>query len=250
MAPVVAPYVSSTPSSCEAWTILECMFASQSRQRVIHLKEKLRHETLTNRLVVIYLQTMRTTVAELDLINAPVTNEDLILYVLRGLPEEYGKITVSIRARDTTIHFEDLRDRLVGFEADRVAVRSAQLPAPTTAFSSVHSRPCSPGRYIHPAGGSHGISPARRSSSPRSSDAYSPSRSPAGYVTPAPSLLDRPRLVCQFCDATGHSAKDCYHIRGPPHAHHTSAGSSPSGWLVDSTTTNHMTPDLGQLSLH
>ncbi|CAL1365660.1 unnamed protein product [Linum trigynum] len=46
MSSSVAPYVSTATSYRDAWTTLERMFASQSRQHVIHLIEKLGRETL------------------------------------------------------------------------------------------------------------------------------------------------------------------------------------------------------------
>ncbi|CAL1397616.1 unnamed protein product [Linum trigynum] len=257
ISPSVAPYVSAATSSHDAWTTLERLFASQSRQRVIHLKQKLGRETLGNRPVAVYLQVMRTTAAELDLINAPVSNEDLILYVLCGLPEAYDHLSAAIRARDTPIRFEDLHDRLVDFETDLASVRLNPQSAPTTAFSSARGYPGSSGSFSRGLPGHRGYSsPARRNSSPRQHRGYSPARGSHGFSgnSSAPSLLGRPQLVCQFCDRSGHSAKECYRLQGRAQAHHTVASSSvpsvPGGWLVDSAATNHMTPDLGNLSLY
>ncbi|CAL1390404.1 unnamed protein product [Linum trigynum] len=262
MSPGVAPYVSASTTSRQAWTILERMFVNQSRQRVINLKEKLGKETQGNRPVSVYLQAQRTTAAELALINAPVSDEDLILHILRGLREEYGHLSAAIRARDTPIAIEDLHDRLVDFEADLATVRQP-VQAPTTAFSSLrgrgYARSSSGSRRSFPNSSSYGADyyfqredNSRQSRSPNSRSPNSP-RAPANYgpSSAAPSLLGRPRLQCQFCDKPGHSAKDCYRIKGRPQAHYTAAGTSnSSGWLVDSAATNHMTPDLGTLSLY
>ncbi|CAL1402681.1 unnamed protein product [Linum trigynum] len=212
VSPAIAPYVSDAATSRQAWTILERMFPSQSRQRVINLKDKLSQEKQGNRPVSVYLQAMRTTVAELALVNAPVAPEDLILHVLRGLQEEFGPLAAAVRARDTTIQLEDLHDRLVDYEAD--LARLPQSVAPTTAFSSIR------GRSQHPfsrSPGQHrrGSTPppsyasdtySRRESSPRSPHGhYSPRSSQGNYSSPpAPSILGRPQLLCQFCDKTGH----------------------------------------------
>ncbi|CAI0393583.1 unnamed protein product, partial [Linum tenue] len=165
--------------------------------------------------------------------------------------EEYGPLAAALRARDTTIALEDLHDRLVDFEADFDAHRSSSALAPTTAFSSTrgHSFPAARGRgsprrsrqvasSVYPDTTYRGHSPARRYPSSTGSSS-------------AQSLLGRPPPLCQFCDKTGHTAKDCYQIRGRPQAHHTmTAGSTSSGWLLDSAATNHITPDLGGLSLY
>ncbi|CAL1388355.1 unnamed protein product [Linum trigynum] len=256
--PAVAPYVTSATSSHDAWMILERMFAGQSRQRVINLKGKLLRETQGARPVAVYLQAMRSTAAELALVNAPVSHEDMVLHILCGLRDEFSHLAAAIRARDTTIQIEDLHDRLVDFEADMAAARVHQ-PAPTTAFSTARGRPHTPNFISRSAGTPRRDSPspsfygsdARRDHSPRSPrGSYSP-RSGFSNSPPASSLLGRPQLRCQFCDKLGHSAKDCYRIRGRPQAHHTAtAAPSHSGWLIDSAATNHMTPDLGNLSLY
>ncbi|CAL1370365.1 unnamed protein product [Linum trigynum] len=55
MSPSVAPYVSATTTSRQSWMILERMFANQSRQRVINLKEKLGKEFQGNHPIFIYI---------------------------------------------------------------------------------------------------------------------------------------------------------------------------------------------------
>ncbi|CAL1403910.1 unnamed protein product [Linum trigynum] len=255
MAPGVSPYVSAATSSHQAWTILERMFANQSRQRVMNLKEKIGRERQGNRPVSVYLQVQRSTAAELALINAPVSDEDLILHILRGLREEYGHFSAAIRARDTPIAVEDLHDRLVDFEADLAAVRLSSSSAPTTAFSTARGRYASPGQRSSRGSPSppYGFVDSRRSSSPRTPRVSSPSRSGQSYSSSSsgPSLLGRPQVHCQFCDKAGHTAKECFRIRGRPQVHHTAAGSSSApGWLIDSAATNHVTPDLGSLSLY
>ncbi|CAL1399846.1 unnamed protein product [Linum trigynum] len=223
VSPGVAPYVSAAATARQAWTILERMFASQSRQRVINLKGKLLRETQGNRLVSVYLQAMRTTVAELALVNAPVSDEDLILHILRGLHEKFGQLVAAIVARDTTIQIEDLHDRLVDFKADLAVVRISA--APTTYFSSARGDLLA--RTLIPVL-LDSLAAARSRPSPMAM--ITPivgRRVPAllGLIlaTPPvrqhPSLLGRPQLLCQYCDKPGHSAKDCYRIRGRPQAH-------------------------------
>ncbi|CAL1353624.1 unnamed protein product [Linum trigynum] len=252
--PSVAPYVTSAASSRDAWLILERMFASQSRQRIMNLKTKLSRETQGSRPVAVYLQSMRTMAAELALVQAPVSNEDTILHILRGLREEYGPLSAALRACDTTISLKDMHDRLVDFEADFEAHRSSFALAPTTVFSSFR------GRSSQTSHGRGNPSSPRRSRQMQPSSypdsayrGHSPSR---GFPNPAPSsapsLPSLPHIQCQFCDKPGHTAKECYRLHGRPQSHHTvTAGSSSSSlWLLDSAATNHVTPDLGGLSLY
>ncbi|CAL1371363.1 unnamed protein product [Linum trigynum] len=83
MSPCVAPYVSAAGSSREVWTILERMFANQSRQRAMNLKEKLGREKKETRPVSLCLEAQRSIAAKLSLINAPISDEDLTLHFFR-----------------------------------------------------------------------------------------------------------------------------------------------------------------------
>ncbi|CAL1411619.1 unnamed protein product [Linum trigynum] len=168
---------------------------------------------------------MRATAAELAIIQAPVTNEDMVLHCLRGLREEFGPIAAAFRARDTTIALEDLHNRLVEYEADLANVRAQAVAAPTTACSTSHGLH-SPRRQSPRKRGSPRRQPPTVSFQydfyPRCQppvvsyqcDSYSHGH-PGSHITAAPpSLLGRPQLQCQFCDKPGHTAKDCYRIRG------------------------------------
>ncbi|CAI0408082.1 unnamed protein product, partial [Linum tenue] len=174
-----------------------------------------------------------------------------VLHVLRGLRDDYDSLSAAIRARDTTIALEDLHDRLVDYEAELTAIRHRSSSAPTTAFSTSRGRSSPPARGRGSPRRQSTVGPSYYSDSLHR--AHSPARgSPVSAMLPsAPSLLGRPQLLCQFCDKPGHTAKECYRIRGRPQAHHTTtAESSSPAWLVDSAATSHVTPDLGGLSLY
>ncbi|CAL1354708.1 unnamed protein product [Linum trigynum] len=92
VSPDVAPYVSAATSYRQAWTILEQMFAMQSRQRIMNLKEKLLPKTQGNRPMVVYLQAMRTTAAELALVDSHVKSEDMILLSFVGFAKNAASL--------------------------------------------------------------------------------------------------------------------------------------------------------------
>ncbi|GAV77391.1 UBN2 domain-containing protein [Cephalotus follicularis] len=59
---------------------------------------------------------MKNIVDELAIVNDPVSEDDLILYILNGLEPDYREISAAIRARDTLITLEELHDKLTAFE--------------------------------------------------------------------------------------------------------------------------------------
>ena len=53
---------------------------------------------------------------ELAILGAPMNEDDLIERILDGLGNEYKKLVRAIQARDTTISFDELHEKLLTFE--------------------------------------------------------------------------------------------------------------------------------------
>ncbi|KAF8396968.1 hypothetical protein HHK36_018605 [Tetracentron sinense] len=83
----VVSHIATTETSMEAWKTLTRLYAS-----------------------------LKNIADELALIDAPVTNDDLTLYILNGLGLEYREIVAPIRTRATSLTFEELHDLLLGHE--------------------------------------------------------------------------------------------------------------------------------------
>ena len=81
------------------------------------LKKKLTLSTQRSKSVAEFLQSMKIIADELALAQAPVTEDDLIIFILNGLGMEFREISTAIRARETPISLEELHDKLVDFEA-------------------------------------------------------------------------------------------------------------------------------------
>ena len=63
-----------------------------------------------------FLHAVKVIVDELSLIDAPVSDDDLTLYVLNGLGLEFRDMVVPIRTRETGLSFAELHDLLIGHE--------------------------------------------------------------------------------------------------------------------------------------
>lgn len=116
MSDAIRPYIASARTSRAVWTSLEQIFGSKTRSRVIGLKEQLHHISQGDRSVTEYLHQVRQIAEELSHIDGAVGKEDLTLYVLHGLREEFREIESSIHTREQSYEIDELHVVLVGFE--------------------------------------------------------------------------------------------------------------------------------------
>lgn len=110
----ITPLFASCKTSHEAWTKLTRLYAGKSRTRVMQLKEDLKLKNSGNRTVTEFLQAIKLIADELAIIDHPISDEDLSLYILNGLGPKYREIAALIRARENSLTFEELHDPLVG----------------------------------------------------------------------------------------------------------------------------------------
>lgn len=60
---------------------------------------------------------MKALADEIALIDHPILEDDQALYVLNGLGPDFCEIAAPIRAKETSLTFEELHDILVGHES-------------------------------------------------------------------------------------------------------------------------------------
>ncbi|KAF8377299.1 hypothetical protein HHK36_030674 [Tetracentron sinense] len=229
---MITPLLASCKTSHEAWTKLTRLYAGKSRTRVMRLKEDLTLNNRGNRTVTEFIQAIKLIADELSIIDHPVSDDDLTLYILNGLGPEYREIAAPIRARENSLKFEELHDLLVGHESylcrmDQHATHSLVATA----------------NFSQRKGGSSG-STAQHPFSNKGRDNAKRSNNGSGFRKYKPK--------CQLCDQLGHIAKSC-----PKHAPNdfsancaASSKSKDQKCLVDSAASHNMTTDLSNLSIH
>lgn len=100
----------------EAMGKLVSLFASKTRSRVMSLKKRLTLSSEGNKSVTEFLQSMRGIADELALAQSPVSDEDMIIFILNGLNPEFRELSTDIRARESDISLEELYEKLTDFE--------------------------------------------------------------------------------------------------------------------------------------
>ncbi|XP_042950300.1 uncharacterized protein LOC122282414 [Carya illinoinensis] len=112
----ITSFLTSCKTSHEAWAALTCLYKGKYRTRTMQLKEDLTLSTRSSRSVIEFLQAMKIIAYELAIIDHPISDDDLILYILNGLGPEFRDIAAPIRAKETSLKFEEIHDLLVGHE--------------------------------------------------------------------------------------------------------------------------------------
>ncbi|KAJ0021733.1 hypothetical protein Pint_31459 [Pistacia integerrima] len=92
--PTITPFLSVAKTSEEAWRKLHTLSASRL---LAYLPKPFR--------------------CQISLIDHPVADDDLTLYILNGLGSDFREIAAPIRAREKSLTFEELHDLIIGHDA-------------------------------------------------------------------------------------------------------------------------------------
>jgi hypothetical protein len=172
---------------------------------------------------------------ELAAVDAPLRDEEVLAYLLAGLPAEYDPFITSMTTKAEALSLDDVFAHLVAFEAWKLQhLADLQL----NHGASVN--------YVGRGGPSCGRERGDRGRGDRSRGG-------------APSRGDRcgnnPRLECQICDRVGHTAVKCwYRMDESFQDEHPSAALASTrsykvdpNWYSDIGATDHITSDLDRL---
>jgi len=103
-------------NSKQAWDILNKMFASKTRARTMHLKERLTRSSKGSKSVSEYLQSIKIISDELAIINKLVDDDDLVIHALNCFGSEFKEVSATLKTRENAIAFDELHDLLVDYE--------------------------------------------------------------------------------------------------------------------------------------
>jgi hypothetical protein len=134
----ITPLLAAYKTSHEAWMALTRLCGGKSRTRVMQFKEDLTLSNRGSRTVTEFLQGIKVIADELAMIDHPVSDDDLTLYILNGLGIEFREIAAPICALETSLKFEEIHDLLVSHESylRRLEHQSATQFVPTANYSN------------------------------------------------------------------------------------------------------------------
>ncbi|KAL0921229.1 hypothetical protein M5K25_008285 [Dendrobium thyrsiflorum] len=97
ISPSALPYELHLSTVYEIWTTLENRLQPTNRSRVIQLKNELHNIQMKDSTMTQYLAQINTIVDNIDAARSHVDSEDIMLYILNGLPVTYNSFKTSIR---------------------------------------------------------------------------------------------------------------------------------------------------------
>ena len=178
---------------------------------------------------------------ELAIIDHPVSDDDLTLYILNGLGIEFREIAAPIRAREISLKFEEIHDLLVSHESylQRLEHQSATQFVPIANYSNRWSS-----QFSSNSRQSKWRPPVASHNSRGHSGVHRNGSFTSGHRWFKPK--------CQWCDQLGHTAKHYPKISTTDFTANCAASSQQKNpkWLVDSATSHNMTTDLSNLLIN
>ncbi|KAI0498184.1 hypothetical protein KFK09_021425 [Dendrobium nobile] len=92
----VLPYIINLESTAQIWSTLETRFQATNRSKVIQLKNELHNISIKNLTMSQYLMEIKSLVDRIAAAGSTIDQEDIILYILNGLPSSYQSFKTSI----------------------------------------------------------------------------------------------------------------------------------------------------------
>ncbi|PKU70181.1 Retrovirus-related Pol polyprotein from transposon TNT 1-94 [Dendrobium catenatum] len=190
ISPSILPYILHLSNTSEIWTTLSSKLQPTNRSRVIQLKSELHNIRMKDSTMNQYLEQIKTLVDNIAAAGSHIDPEDILMYILNGLPPTYNAFTTAIRTSQLPINLDVLYSHLCSEEINiqNQLQREANPSSDQLALYSNRSK------YTRGRGNYRGRGNGRSPQSNR----------PVEHNNNA-------RPVCQICGKTGHSALTCWH---------------------------------------
>ncbi|XP_062083991.1 uncharacterized protein LOC133790363 [Humulus lupulus] len=174
--------------SQELWFLLESLFTTQSRARILQLRFQLQFLKKGSLTIHDYVLKMKSLGASLSAAGQVFTDDDLILYILGGIGPEYDSVVINLTSRVDHVTLPKVQFLLQSQE-----MRIEQLASnPTTDISNPPTSFVAKNRRFFPNNGSRRF----------------PSSHGRGRGHGRGS---QNRVVCQLYNKPSHPAAKCYH---------------------------------------
>ncbi|PKU68172.1 Retrovirus-related Pol polyprotein from transposon TNT 1-94 [Dendrobium catenatum] len=234
ISPSVLPYVLTLKTAHDIWITLEKRLQPTNRSRVIQLKNELHQIQMKDRTMNQYLDQVKNLVDNIAAAGSQVDTEDIIMYILNGLPAMYNSFKTAIRTSLNPISLDILYSLLCSEEINLQHQRSQEInpQSETVALFSARST-ANRGRF----------------NKWRGKPNFTRNTSLTDHTQTVNTQGIRPS--CQICGKNGHTALNCWHRCNLQYAPPSNPkaltvqqqSASTGDWILDSGASSHLTPD-------
>jgi hypothetical protein len=232
-----------------AWDILNRMFASASRARVVQIRVELATTKKCDLSTDDYFRKIKSLASEMAAIDAPLRDDEVVAYLLASLDVDYDSFVTSMTTKSEALTLDVVYGDLMSYEA-RQLQHQAEVRLLVGNSANYVGRGGTPGRGG--ACGAHGGPPRGPPRGPHRGGA-APSRGRGtSYSRDNPS-----HPQCQIYGKIGHTTLKCWYCmddayQEDPHSAAVATTSSYQidlNWYSDTRATDHITSDLDRLAM-
>ncbi|VFQ87467.1 unnamed protein product [Cuscuta campestris] len=140
VSPTVQTHIHSLPTSAAIWTHLEQRYNSLSRTHIFQLKERLHSLQKGSDSMQTYLDNVLNIVSSLTLAHEHISDQDVILCILRGLPADYSSLKQNIRTNIGNVNLNQVSAWLLSEELNINLERQLQITgSASSSVSEIHN---------------------------------------------------------------------------------------------------------------
>ncbi|KAM2436022.1 hypothetical protein PS1_025908 [Malus domestica] len=139
-------------SSQEMWSNLRERFSNMTRTSIVQMKIDLQNIKKGSESIDLYLQRIKDCRDQLAAVGVHISDEDIVIVALKGLPPEFNTIKAVIRGRENLVSLKELRSQLKAEEATlEEVVKQAPIMSAMYASNSIYDVGGSSGGAAHSA---------------------------------------------------------------------------------------------------
>jgi histone deacetylase 1/2 len=165
----IATQLIGCKTAAATWAAVHTMFGAQNRANVRHIRRQLQATRKGDMSAAVYMHTMKSFADAMATAGAPITDDELVDYIITGLGTGYNSIAGALTVGNVSVSYADFYSHVLSFEA----LQAQQ--AETMEWSSSANAASRPGGFGGGSGAPWPRAPASLSGGP-SAGSY-----PTGY---------------------------------------------------------------------
>jgi hypothetical protein len=117
MEPVIACQLIGCTSAMDVWAAVHRLYDTQSRANVRHVRRQLQSLRKEGMPVAQYMQHMKALGDVMAAASSPLSNDELVDYIITGLGKEFNAITATLTLGNKSMPYDEFYSHILSFEA-------------------------------------------------------------------------------------------------------------------------------------